>query len=125
MPVARILAQLQGIGIDISKRQVMRLLNDRQEGFVEETRDVLRSGLVSAPWLTVMIPAHEPFGGSEKLQWWTGPNSVTLGGETKANAYVFISMTAAELAGPTSPAVARWRQLLALTSPSSPTATCP
>jgi len=51
--VARIVAQLQGIGIDISKRQVMRLLNDRQEGFVEEARDVLRSALVSASWLTV------------------------------------------------------------------------
>jgi len=31
----------------------MRILNDRQEGFVEEARDVLRSGLVSAPWVTV------------------------------------------------------------------------
>jgi len=51
--VARIAAQLQGIGIDISKRQIMRQLNDGQEGFVEEARDVLRSGLVSAPWVTV------------------------------------------------------------------------
>jgi hypothetical protein len=51
--VARIVAQLQDIGIDISKRQVMRLLNEGQEDFIEEARDVLRSGLISASWLTV------------------------------------------------------------------------
>ena len=54
--VARIVVQLQGIGIDISKRQVMRLLNDGQASFIEEARDVLRAGLVSAPWLTVDDP---------------------------------------------------------------------
>ncbi len=32
------------------------------------------------------------FGGAQKLVWWTGSNSVPLGGETKANAYVYISM---------------------------------
>jgi hypothetical protein len=51
--VPRLVAQLQSIGIDISKRQVMRLLNDGQEAFIDEARDVLRAGLTSAPWLTV------------------------------------------------------------------------
>ena len=41
----------------------------------------------------------KPFGGGEKLQWWTGPNSVPIFGETKANAYVFISMTATRFGG--------------------------
>ena len=41
----------------------------------------------------------KPFGGGEKLQWWTGPNSVPIFGETKANAYVFISMTAPRFGG--------------------------
>jgi hypothetical protein len=51
--VPRLVAQLQAIGIDISKRQVMRLLNDGQEAFLDEARDTLRAGLASAPWLTV------------------------------------------------------------------------
>jgi hypothetical protein len=51
--VPRLVAQLQAIGIDISKRQIMRLLNDGQEAFLAEARDTLRAGLASAPWLTV------------------------------------------------------------------------
>jgi sugar phosphate isomerase/epimerase len=51
--VARLLAQLRGIGIDVSKRQVMRLLIDKQEAFVEEARDVLRAGLETASWISV------------------------------------------------------------------------
>lgn len=31
------------------------------------------------------------FGGTEKIVWWTGPDSVAEGSETKANAYVYIS----------------------------------
>jgi hypothetical protein len=51
--VARLLAQLRSIGIDISKRQVMRLLIDNQQSFVEEARNVLRAGLETSAWITV------------------------------------------------------------------------
>jgi hypothetical protein len=51
--VSRLVEQLRSIGIDISKRQVMRLLNQGQEGFLNESREVLRAGLATAPWLTV------------------------------------------------------------------------
>ena len=50
--VARLLAQLRVIGIDLSKRQVMRLLIAGQDGFIDEARDVLRAGLTSAAWLS-------------------------------------------------------------------------
>ena len=51
--VARLLALLRGIGIDISKRQLMRLLIAGQNGFVAEARDVLRAGLETARWISV------------------------------------------------------------------------
>jgi len=51
--VARLLALLHDIGIEISKRQVMRLLIAGQDGFVAEARDVLRAGLATAPWISV------------------------------------------------------------------------
>jgi hypothetical protein len=51
--VERLLAQLQAVGISISKREVMRLLIDRQNGFLDENRDVLRTGLETSPWITV------------------------------------------------------------------------
>ncbi len=51
--VERLVAQLQAVGISISKREVMRLLIDRQDGFLEETREVLRAGLEMAEWITV------------------------------------------------------------------------
>jgi hypothetical protein len=38
---------LQAFGILISKRQVMRLLIEGQDGFLGEARDVLREGLSS------------------------------------------------------------------------------
>jgi hypothetical protein len=50
--VARLLVQLRAIGIDLSKRQVMRLLIADQSGFINEARDVLRVGLTSAAWLS-------------------------------------------------------------------------
>lgn len=43
---------LGAIGIAVSKRQVVRLLIDRQAGFRAEARDVLRAGLATAPWIT-------------------------------------------------------------------------
>ncbi len=51
--VERLTAQLRAIGIGISKRQVMRLLIDRQDGFLAESRAVLHAGLQSAGWITV------------------------------------------------------------------------
>ena len=51
--VERITAQLQALGLSISKRQVMRLLIERQHDFLAESRDVLRAGLHSAAWVSV------------------------------------------------------------------------
>jgi len=51
--VPRLMAQLQAIGVSISKRQVMRLLIAGQDAFLAEARDVLRAGLQSANWITV------------------------------------------------------------------------
>jgi hypothetical protein len=51
--VPRLLAQLRAVGIAISKRQVMRLLIADQQRFLDESRDVLRTGLASAAWITV------------------------------------------------------------------------
>ena len=49
----RLLAHLQDLGIAISKRQLVRLLNDGKDAFLDEARDVLRTGLQAAPWITV------------------------------------------------------------------------
>ena len=51
--VERLVILLQAIGVEISKRQVMRLLIDRQDAFLTETDEVLRAGLESAAWITV------------------------------------------------------------------------
>jgi hypothetical protein len=51
--VPRLVAQLRGIGVAISKRQIMRLLIAGQDGFLAENRDVLRAGLQTAAWITV------------------------------------------------------------------------
>ncbi len=51
--VERLVAQLQAIGVSISKRQVMRLLIEGQDDFLVETRAVLRAGLATADWVTV------------------------------------------------------------------------
>lgn len=51
--VRRLAAQLRAIGVDISRRQVMRLLISGQDGFLDEARDVLRAGLTDAAWVTV------------------------------------------------------------------------
>ncbi|HZD90947.1 MAG TPA: transposase [Pseudolabrys sp.] len=53
MTVPRLVTLLRGLGIFISKRQVVRLLIERQDGFLTEARDVLRAGLSSAAWITV------------------------------------------------------------------------
>jgi hypothetical protein len=51
--VERLVAQLQAIGVSISKREVMRLLIHRQDDFLVENREVLRAGLETADWITV------------------------------------------------------------------------
>jgi Transposase IS66 family len=49
----RLTAILTGIGVDISKRQVVRLLTANLEAFAAEDQLVLRAGLASAPFITV------------------------------------------------------------------------
>jgi hypothetical protein len=51
--VPRLVTLLGAIGIDVSKRQVVRLLIGRQGCFLDEARDVLRAGLETAAWVTV------------------------------------------------------------------------
>src|SRR6476619_5244401 len=51
--VPRLVAQLRAIGILISKRQVVRLLNAGQDAFLDEAREVLRAGLATADWVSV------------------------------------------------------------------------
>src|SRR3954470_14046725 len=50
--VPRLVAQLRAIGLAISTRQVMRLLIDGHQRFLDEARDVLRAGLAQAAWIT-------------------------------------------------------------------------
>ena len=49
----RLVALLRSVGVSISKRQVQRLLTDKQEGFVSEACDVLRAGLETSPFVSV------------------------------------------------------------------------
>ena len=49
----RLAALPQGLGLDISKRQLARLRIDGQQAFLAEARDVLRTGLQVASWITV------------------------------------------------------------------------
>jgi hypothetical protein len=49
----RLTALLAGIGVEISKRQVVRLLTSRLDDLIAEDRDVLRAGLATARWVTV------------------------------------------------------------------------
>ena len=49
----RLLALLRSVGVAISKRQLVRLLNGNHEGFIAEARDVLRAGLETSSWVSV------------------------------------------------------------------------
>jgi hypothetical protein len=49
----RLTALLQSVGLSISKREIQRLLTERHDGFLDETRDVLRAGLATSPWVSV------------------------------------------------------------------------
>jgi hypothetical protein len=53
MTVSRLVVLLRSLGIFISKRQLVRLLNTGKDEFLTEARDVLRAGLSSADWITV------------------------------------------------------------------------
>ena len=48
----RVVALLRSIGVAISERQVQRLLTERHDAFLAESRDVLRAGLASASWIS-------------------------------------------------------------------------
>src|SRR5271156_144735 len=49
----RLVTLLRGVGVLISKRQVVRLLIAGKQGFLDEARDVLRAGLTKSGWITV------------------------------------------------------------------------
>jgi hypothetical protein len=49
----RLTALLHSVGVSISKREVQRLLTDKQDDFLDEARDVLRAGLETSPWVSV------------------------------------------------------------------------
>jgi hypothetical protein len=49
----RLTALLTGMGVVISKRQVVRLLAKCAQNFVAEEAQVLQAGLATAPWITV------------------------------------------------------------------------
>jgi hypothetical protein len=49
----RLAALLRSVGVSISKRQLQRLLTDKQQDFVSEAQDVLRAGLETSPYVSV------------------------------------------------------------------------
>jgi hypothetical protein len=49
----RLTALLRSVGVSISKRQLQRLLTDKQAEFVTEAQDVLRAGLETSPYVSV------------------------------------------------------------------------
>jgi Transposase IS66 family len=49
----RLLTLLRSMGIAISKRQLVRLLNENHDGFIAEAQDVLRAGLETSSWVSV------------------------------------------------------------------------
>jgi hypothetical protein len=51
--IPRLLTFLRSVGVSISKRQLQRLLTDKQEGFIAEAQDVLRAGLETSPFVSV------------------------------------------------------------------------
>ena len=49
----RLAGLLADLGVIVSKRQLVRLLIEGQDAFLDEASDVLRTGLDTAPWITV------------------------------------------------------------------------
>lgn len=62
MTTERLTALLTGMGMAISKRQVVRLLSQGLEGLIAEDQAVLRAGLETAPWITVDDTGHRHAG---------------------------------------------------------------
>ncbi len=50
--IPRIVCQLLDFGIEISKRQVVRILNENKDPFIAEKGEILRVGLETARWVT-------------------------------------------------------------------------
>jgi hypothetical protein len=49
--IPRLVTLLHAFGLDVSKRQIVRLLTEGHDAFMQEARDVLRSGLRNANWI--------------------------------------------------------------------------
>lgn len=49
----RLLSFLRSLGVSISKRQLQRLLTDKQDAFIHEAQAVLRAGLETSPFVSV------------------------------------------------------------------------
>ena len=49
----RLTALLHSVGVSISKREVQRLLTEKQQDFLDEAREVLRAGLETSAWISV------------------------------------------------------------------------
>lgn len=49
----RLTALLHSVGVSISEREIQRLLTEKQDGFLDENRDVLRAALETSPWVSV------------------------------------------------------------------------
>jgi hypothetical protein len=62
MTSERLTSLLVGMGMAISKRQVVRLLSQGLEGLIAEDQAVLRAGLETAPWITVDDTGHRHAG---------------------------------------------------------------
>jgi len=53
----RLLALLRSVGISVSRRQLVRLLNENHAAFIAEARDILRAGLQTSPRVSVSLPS--------------------------------------------------------------------
>ena len=51
--LSRLLVFLRSVGVSISKRQLQRLLTDKQDDFITEAQAVLRAGLETSPFVSV------------------------------------------------------------------------
>lgn len=77
--VPRLVTLLQALGIVISKRQVVRLLIEGQDGFLGEARDVLRAGLRQPPgsrWMTLALATRRRTASARRSATRTSPGSV-------------------------------------------------
>jgi Recombinase zinc beta ribbon domain len=53
IPLPRLTALLHSLGVSVSECEIQRLLIERQGGFLDENRDVLRMGLETSAWVSV------------------------------------------------------------------------